>query len=209
MTPLASAKSKLGHCRFARNVDKLIQQCTKVVVFLLNKGLYEMVQCSVSCSRTLSHCPFSFWWCRRRTVRRVPVPHSKQCWLQIVSQKKSVQLAEINQRLYYLRSFCHYTKCVPLTFLPIANQSGWKSLVVSKSDRFSLAFGDAMREVDSAGHIRSDPFTLCHADIVSNLNLRPIIAQFKSTPIYSIFLLSHPKQNSSQRGPKYPCPNTF
>jgi NDP-sugar pyrophosphorylase family protein len=41
------------------------------------------------------------------------------------------------------------------------------------------SFGDAMREIDSHGFIRSDPFVLCSLDVVSNVNLRPIIAHFQ------------------------------
>eukprot|EP00299_Pterocystis_sp_00344_P014627 c7257_g1_i1.p1 GENE.c7257_g1_i1~~c7257_g1_i1.p1 ORF type:complete len:643 (+),score=178.39 c7257_g1_i1:69-1997(+) len=42
------------------------------------------------------------------------------------------------------------------------------------------SFGDAMREIDSSGFIRSDPFVLTSLDVIANVDLRPLIQDFRA-----------------------------
>lgn len=63
-------------------------------------------------------------------------------------------------------------------------RSLWRQICIITSNN-CLSAGDALREIDHKGVVRSDPFVLVSGDVVSNINLKSVIKQV------NISFLSH------------------
>jgi len=74
--------------------------------------------------------------------------------------------------------FCVWHADMLQTYL---NSSKWPSTISVKCITSSacLSAGDALRELDSMGVIRSDPFVLISGDVISNMDLKKAIAFHK------------------------------
>ena len=61
------------------------------------------------------------------------------------------------------------------------NKSKWPSTISVRciTSTACLSAGDALRELDSMGVIRSDPFILISGDVISNMDLNKAIAFHK------------------------------
>lgn len=55
----------------------------------------------------------------------------------------------------------------------------WKVRIITSNN--CLSAGDALREIDQRGVIRSDPFILVSGDVVSSIDLKPVIQQVRSS----------------------------
>ena len=74
--------------------------------------------------------------------------------------------------------FCVWHAEMLQTYL---NSSKWPSTILVRciTSTACLSAGDALRELDSMGVIRSDPFILISGDVISNMDLKKAIAFHK------------------------------
>lgn len=55
-----------------------------------------------------------------------------------------------------------------------------------------LSAGDALRDIDQRGVVRSDPFVLVSGDVVSNIDLKSVIKQVRSSGLLVLAVFGPP-----------------